>query len=65
VKEQPLFPELTPYQWAAQKRVDLALVEGAAVLARWPAGNLKDASLKVTEEAFDAALAAFTGLEIG
>lgn len=58
-------PVLTPTEWAAKKGVDPALVAGAAVLAEWPAGNLREGSLLVSESDFDAALKAFTGMEIG
>lgn len=60
----PLIPVRSPSVWAKQKSVDPALVAGAAVLARWPAGNLRYGSLLVSEDDFDAAIKAFRGLEI-
>lgn len=60
----PPIPVRSPSVWASQKGVDPALVAGAAVLAGWPAGNLRDGSLLVSEGDFDAAIKAFRGLEI-
>lgn len=62
--EPPAVPVRSPFVWAKARGLDPALVAGAAVLARWPAGNLKDGSLLVTEADFDAAMKAFAGLEI-
>jgi hypothetical protein len=55
----------TPHAWAKSNGVDPSLVEGAAVLAGWPAGNLREGSIVVTESEFNNALEAFAGLEIG
>lgn len=60
----PPVPVRPPFAWAKARGLDPALVAGAAVLARWPAGNLKDGSLLVSEADFDAAMRAFAGLEI-
>ncbi len=60
----PAVPVRSPFAWAKARGLDPALVAGAAVLARWPAGNLKDGSLLVSEADFDAAMRAFAGLEI-
>lgn len=62
--EPPAVLVRSPFVWAKARGLDPALVAGAAVLARWPAGNLKDGSLLVTEADFDAAMTAFAGLEI-
>lgn len=62
--EPPAVPVRSPFVWAKERGLDPALVAGAAVLARWPAGNLKDGSLLVSEADFDAAMKAFAGLEI-
>lgn len=57
-------PVRSPFAWAREQGIDLALVAGAAVLARWPAGNLHDGSLLVSEADFNAAMKAFAGLRI-
>lgn len=64
VASSPPVPVRPPFAWAKARGLDPALVAGAAVLARWPAGNLKDGSLLVSEADFDAAMRAFAGLEI-
>ena len=61
----PPAPTKPPYTWAKEKSVDLSIVAGAAVLVGWPAGNLKEGSLVVSEADFDAAIKAFYGMEIG
>ena len=60
----PCTPVLSPHAWAKQKGIVPAFVAGAGVLAGWPAGNLRDGSLLVSEGDFDAAIKAFQGLEI-
>lgn len=60
----PTTPVRAPLAWAKERGVDPALVAGAAILARWPAGNLKDGSLLVSEDDFLDAMKAFAGLEI-
>jgi hypothetical protein len=52
--------------WAKDKATDPFLLAGALVKAGWPRGNVYDerAPLLVTESDFDAAIAAFSNLEI-
>jgi hypothetical protein len=63
-------PETPPSRpvlaWAQDKAISAFVLAGALVKAGWPRGNVYDerAPLLVTEEEFDAAVAAFSNMKV-